>query len=265
MNIEFRLLGELEARAADRRPVHLGHHRQRCVLAILLVEANRTVGADQLAARVWGDDPPPGARGTLRSYLSRLRQALSPAGCLVERRWTGYAVAVDEESVDLHRFRRLVAQARRVGPGEPAMELLDEALRLWRGDAFATLDAPWLNSLRETVARERLLTQLDRAELGLRRGRHAELLPELSALRAAHPLDERLVGQLMLALYRCGHQAEALIEYDRLRRSLAEEFGVDPVPDAQALHHAILRADPELTAGAADRTAGSRPFEFGRH
>jgi DNA-binding SARP family transcriptional activator/tetratricopeptide (TPR) repeat protein len=243
---EFGLLGEVEVRV-DGRAVDLGHARQRCVLAVLLVEANHTVSADQLLDRVWGDRPPERAHGTLRTYLSRLRQALAPAGPVITRRPGGYALTVDEAGIDHHRFRRLVARAAAADRDDDALALLDEALALWRGDAFATLDTVWLGGVRSALDQERLAAELDRADIGLRLGHHARLLPELSSRVADHPLDERLAGQLMLALYRCGRQADALDHYERLRRQLAETLGADPGPDLRELHRRLLTADPAVT------------------
>ena len=246
MAVEFGLLGEVEARV-DGRLVDLGHARQRCVLIGLLVEVNRVVPVDQLMDRVWGDRPPQSARGTLHGYLSRLRQVFAAAGDVaIGRRPGGYLVTVDSMTVDLHRFHDLTTQARAAKDDETAGLLFDRALRQWRGDAFVGLDTPWANSVRDTLNRQRLAAELDRNDLALRRGLHIELLPELSADVAAHPLDERLTGQLLLALYRAGRQAEALESYRRADRTLAEDLGIEPGPALQQLHAAILAHDPAL-------------------
>jgi DNA-binding SARP family transcriptional activator len=242
---QFVVLGGVSA-YLDGRPVALGHARQRCVLAALLVDANRPVPVDQLADRVWGDEPPQRAYETLYSYLSRLRNALAGTGVGLVRQPAGYVLTADAASVDLHRFRALVRQARTSQDDEHTRALLDEALGLWRGEAFATLDTPWLNRLRETLDRERLAAELDRADVRLRGGDHAALVAELSSAVAAYPLDERLAGQLMLAQYRCGRTGEALREYQRARTWLAEELGIDPGPALRALHRQILAADPAL-------------------
>ncbi|GAA1304201.1 AfsR/SARP family transcriptional regulator [Saccharothrix xinjiangensis] len=244
--LEFRLLGDIEV-LVDSRPVDPGPARQRCVLAALLVDANRVVPVDRLVARVWGDDPPLRARATLHSYLSRLRRILAEPDLLTARR-PGYVLAVDPGAVDLHRFRRLVARAREVGD-EQALPLLEQALGLWRDQAFALLDAPWLNRLRDTLDRERLDAELDRNDLVLRFGGHAELLPALSARSAEHPLDERLAGQVVLALHHAGRSAQALDQYQRIRRRLAEELGVDPGPALQRLHQLILTTDSDTGTG----------------
>src|SRR4051794_1803729 len=151
VKVEFDLLGGVEARV-DGRTVDLGHARQRCVLAVLLVDANRGVRVDQLVERVWADRHPQRVRNTLYGYLSRLRQALAIAeGADIVRRSGGYVLDVEATAVDLHRFRDVAARARaavRSEQDEQAATLFGQALGLWRGDAFAGLDTPWINALR---------------------------------------------------------------------------------------------------------------------
>ncbi|WHT18235.1 BTAD domain-containing putative transcriptional regulator [Crossiella sp. CA-258035] len=243
MTVEFRLFGAVEATWAGRA-LALGHARQRSVLAVLLTEANRPVPAAVLLDRVWGQRLPDTARHTLGSYLSRLRRTLAPTGVTLTRGNGGYTLSVPESAVDLHRFRALCARAR-TAP-EP-LPLLVEALALWRGEPFADLDAPGLEPLRTALAQERHTAELDRDELLLAEGRHAELLPELTTAAAAAPLDERRAGQLMLALCRLGRQADALARYTELRARLAEELGIDPGPRLRELYQRILTADPGLT------------------
>ncbi|MBE1488309.1 AfsR/SARP family transcriptional regulator [Plantactinospora soyae] len=246
MTVGFGLLGEVEVRVDGRR-LPLGHARQRAVLVALLVDANQLVAPDQLIDRVWGDRPPDTVRNTLHSYLSRLRRTLSGApGVDIVRRSGGYLIAVDELTVDLHRFRRLVGQARSVSDGEQALALFERAFGLWRGEALAGLDTPWGDGVREWLNQQRLEAELVHTDLALRRGRHNELLSELSARVVARPLDERAAGQLMLALYRGGRQAEALSRYEQTRLVLAEEFGADPGPALRQLHQRILSTDPAL-------------------
>jgi DNA-binding SARP family transcriptional activator len=248
MAAEFGVLGAVEARI-NGGPVDLGHARQRCVLGVLLVEAGRPVPVDQMIYRVWGEDAPQRAAGALYSYLSRLRRAVGDApGVGIERGPGGYALTVDPQAVDLHRFRRLVTLARTSESDQPAVELFAQALGLWRGEPFAGLDTPWLTSTRHLMLSERFAAELDRNDLMLRLGRHGELLPALSAAVAEHPLDERLAEQLMLALYRCGRQADADEQYRRIRRCLADELGSDPGAALRRLHERILAADPSLAA-----------------
>lgn len=256
MGFEFRLLGDV-GMVVDGRAVDLGHARQRCVLVALLVDANRVVSAETLLHRVWADSLPVRARHTLSSYLSRLRRILAAAPEVsLARQPGGYRLTVDPQAVDLHRFRHLVSLARAADAAETAAALFADALALWRGEAFATLDTPWLHDVREALCGERLAAELDRNDLALDRGEHATVLGELSARAAAHPLDERLAGQLILALYRCGRQADALRQYDLLRRRLAAELGADPGPPLRKLHQRILTADPAINGAPAPGRAG---------
>ncbi|WP_326809829.1 tetratricopeptide repeat protein [Streptomyces scopuliridis] len=247
MAVEFGLLGTIEMRV-DSRPADAGHLRQRCVLAALLVDANRVIPADELIDRIWADRAPQRARGTLHGYLSRLRQTLQRTthDVRIVRQPGGYLLEVDAAAVDLHRFRDLVGQAR-MADDERAATLMGRALELWRGEPFATVDTPWFCDLRQALERERLSAELDNTDIRLRSGLHGELLPGLTARAAQHPLDERLTGQFMLALYRSGRASDALTCYHRLRRRLAEELGTDPGPQLQQLHQQILTADHALT------------------
>jgi DNA-binding SARP family transcriptional activator len=255
MVAEFHLLGAIEARI-DGRAVAVGHMRQWCVLVALLMDANRAVPPDQLVDRVWGDHTPQRARDTLYSYISRLRRAFGTTGeVAIRRQPAGYVLEVDPETVDVQRFQRLTAAARAAADGDAALALLDQAVALWRGEAFAALDTPWLNEVRAGLDRARLAAELDRNDLALNRGQHAELLTGMSAAAAAHPFDERLAGQLMLALYRSGRQGDALACYRRIRRQLAEELGTDPAPPLHELHQRILAADPALAAPVAAEVA----------
>ena len=257
--VEFRLLGDIEVDVGGRL-VDVGHVRQRCVLAALLVDANRVVPVEQLMERVWAGRLPQRARGTLRSYLCRLRQVLGDAtGVAIAHQPGGYVLTVDPMAVDLHRFQHLVDRARVVDEDDAA-GLLQQALGLWRGDAFATLDTPWLNTVRATLDALRLAAELDHNDFQLSRGQHAALVGQLSRWTAAHPLDERLTGQLMLALSRCGRQADALYLYEQLRHRLADELGADPGPALRRLHRQVLTADPALAAPAVARTSSrARP------
>ena len=251
MAVEFRLLGGVEA-DVDGRVIDLGHARQRCVLAALLLDVNRAVPVDQLLDRVWAGRLPQRARTTLSSYLSRLRQALAVAPEVgLIRRSGGYVLTVDPMAVDLYRFRHLVARARAVADDQAAELLFEQALGLCRGQPLASLDTPWVNTVRDGLDTEWLAAELDRNDRALAGGRHVALLGTLSSRAVAHPMDERLAGQLMLALYRCGRQSDALHHYQRLRLRFAEELGVDPSPQLQQRYQQILAADPALTADVA--------------
>lgn len=263
MAVRFQLLGQVEARV-NGRALDIGHARQRCVLAALLVDANRPVPADQLVERVWADRLPHRAPNALSGYVSRLRRILAAANEVrIERRFQGYVLTVDPLTVDLHRFQHLVEQARAAGENQDAVALFAQALGLWQGDAFGSLDTPWINSVRDALSQQCLAAELDRNDLELRCGHHTELLSELSAKAAVHPLDERLIGQLMVAMYRCGRQAEALDRYHQLRQRLADGLGTDPSPPLQRLYHQILTADPALAIPVASAPrAGNLPAEL---
>lgn len=244
MTVEFQLLGNVEAKL-DGRGLETGHARQRCVLVGLLVDVNRPVPADQLIDRVWADDPPHKARNALAAYLSRLRQLLAGTQDVqIMRGPGGYTLTADALSVDLHRFRHIASQARAAADPADAAALFDRALELWRGEPFATLDTPWVNGVRTALEAERLAVTLDRNDVALRAGRHADLLVELAATLQANPLDERLAGQLMLAQYRSGRQADGLDTYRQTRDRLVEELGVDPSPALREVHQQILDGDP---------------------
>ncbi|MGP3953422.1 BTAD domain-containing putative transcriptional regulator [Streptomyces sp. 7N604] len=257
--VEFRVLGSIEARV-DRQLVELGTARQR-LLAALLVNLNQEVSIDELAERIWGTEQ--AQRGTLYGYLSRLRRALAAAeGVEITRRPAGYVLAADPAVVDLHRFRDLVGRARTVRDDGQAANLFGQALELWRGEALATVDTAWAGMVREELHHERLAAELDRTEVRLRLGQHAELLAGLRARTKEHPWDERLARQLMLALYRCGRTAEALTHYQHTQRRLAEELGIDPGPELRRLHRQILTKDTALTPGAGVAPASPVPRQL---
>ncbi|MBY8850443.1 AfsR/SARP family transcriptional regulator [Saccharothrix longispora] len=246
---ELRVLGPVEARAGDRR-LDVGHARQQCVLAALLVDANRVVTADQLLDRVWGARVPLRGKSNLHSYVSRLRAALADLGDVaIVHRSGGWVLEVDPARVDLHRFRDLLARARSAPEPAAGLGAIDEALGLWRGEAFSGLDTPWVVAARDMVDGERWIAELERTDLALRLGRHTDLLPELAARTAEHPLDERVAAQYLLALARGGRQAEALAHYERVRSRLAEELGADPGAALRDLHRRLLDAEPVGTGG----------------
>lgn len=248
MAVEFRVLGDVEV-LVDGRRLDVGHARQRCVLVSLLVDVNRPVSSDQLIDRVWADEPPHKARNALAAYISRLRQLVSEAeGVQIVRGPAGYTLQADAVTVDVYLFRDMLSRARTAPNPAEAARLFDGALELWRGEPFATLDTPWANEVRGSLQAERLAAVLDRNDAALAAGRHGELLNDLTAMQQAHPLDERVAGQLMLAQYRCGRQAAALDTYRAMRERLVEELGVDPSPALQAVQQQILDGDPNRPA-----------------
>ncbi|MFI7542142.1 AfsR/SARP family transcriptional regulator [Actinoplanes sp. NPDC049599] len=253
MPVEFRLLGEIGV-GVDGRPIAIGHSKQAYVLAALAIDAGRCVPTGSLVERVWGADPPRGARDTTRAYVCRLRQALEPWDATIVRQAAGYLLAVDPPAVDVHRFRHLVGTARS-GVEASASDAYAAALRLWRGQPLGGLDTPWAAQVRAELARERQAVERDHVDLLLAGGGHAELVGPLTARAAADPFDERLAGQLILALYRSDRRADALAHYQRVRGQLADELGIDPGPSLQRLHQRILRTDAAL---AAPRAGGPR-------
>jgi DNA-binding SARP family transcriptional activator len=249
--IEFRILGPLEALDGDRL-VTLGGPRQRALLAVLLLNANETLSGDRLIDELWGERPPPTAAKTVQVYISRLRRALGDArgeGTIATRDH-GYELGLDPERLDAHRFERLVAEGRSelaAGRSARAASTLEGALALWRGPPLADL-AFELFAQREIARlddmRAAALELLTDAELAL--GHHAELVGRLERLVAEHPYRERFRAQLMLALYRCDRQAEALQAYHDARRVLGEELGIEPGERLRELERAILAHDPRL-------------------
>jgi DNA-binding SARP family transcriptional activator len=234
----------------------------------LLIDVNQVVTTGQLIDRVWGEGPPPRAHSTLYSYVSRLRSALASADDVdIANQSGGYVLATDSARVDLHRFRRLVAQARDTDDQRAAV-LYEQALRLWRAQAFADLDTPWFNQTRDSLEAERRANELCHNDLKLRLGQHTELVADLSIRTGDYPLDERLAGQFMLALCRSGRQADALAHYQQVRQRLADELGTDPSSPLRTLHQQILTADPALAAPtqqpSAERALQTQPVPDNR-
>ncbi|MGC5011099.1 BTAD domain-containing putative transcriptional regulator [Streptosporangium sp. DT93] len=222
--------------------------KQRFVLALLALEANRQVTTERLVELTWPQDPPMTARGMIHTYISGLRAVVAGPGrsdgVRIDRGPAGYTLCCDPERVDVHRFRALLAEARN-GDDERRVELLSRALAMWRGPALSGA-AP--EEVRENVCRgldeSRLTAVEDLVEARLRLGRHESLLEELLALAAEHPRRPRLTGGLMQALHRAGRTAEALEIYERTRQRLSEELGLDPPAELRELHLAIMRNDP---------------------
>lgn len=244
--VQFRVLGPLEASKRDR-PLPLGGPKQRTLLAHLLLRANKVVPVDTLIEDLWGSEAPPAARNALQAYVSRLRKLLG--GDLIQGTSPGYVLRADPQDVDALRFEALVSEARGLLPLDPeaAVEALDDALSLWRGQPLSDLaDEPSLRLEIEHLEELRLRALEDRAEALLALGRAADVVEELEGLAGRHPLREGLWARLMLALYRSGRQAEALAAYQRARTVLVDELGIEPSPPLQSLHERILRQDPAL-------------------
>ncbi len=245
--LSFGVLGTVELHVAGRPATPLAP-AVRALLARLVLAAGRVVSADTLTDALWGDQPPADATNALQLRVSKLRRALVAAGAsgdLLVTRAPGYQLAVAVDAVDAYRFERLLDRARGATTGDgPAVALacFDEALRLWRGPALADVgEAAWALAEAARLEELRLGAVEDRLELLLEAGRQAEAVADLEHLVVAHPLRERLHRLLMLALYRGGRQADAITAYHALRHRLADELGIDPAPELQALAEAILR------------------------
>ncbi|GAA0316487.1 NB-ARC domain-containing protein [Actinoallomurus spadix] len=248
--MEIRILGPFEL-IDDERRVPIDAPKQRAVLTALVLRANRVVPTDELAALVWGDDPPASARLTLQGYVLRVRRALaSVPGLSIRTEPTGYLLRVDPDRIDAHRFTRLIDDAARAAAGGDTAaeaELLREALALWRGEPLADVGSDALR--REEAGRlaEMRASAIERrVDADLRLGRHLALIGELTALVAAHPFREGFRAQLMLALYRAGRRADALEAYRDARAVLTRELGIEPGPRLRRLEQAVLTADPAL-------------------
>ena len=246
-HVEFRILGPLEI-VDNREAIPLGSRRQRALLALLLLDAGEVVSRDRLIEELWLGKPPPSAETTLRAHLSRLRAAIGAER--LESRALGYALVAEPDELDAHRFERLSAEGRAAlaeGRYDRAAEVLRAALELWRGPALADFASqPFAQVAIARLEESRLLATEARIEAELALGLHAHLVGELAALVAEHPLRERLRGQLMLALYRSGRQAEALECFRDVRRVLTDELGLEPGAELAALQKAILSHDPAL-------------------
>jgi DNA-binding SARP family transcriptional activator len=241
--LEFRILGPLEIRAGER-DLTPRREKHRALVAALVLHAGEVVSADRLIDELWGASPPRTAKGALQNYVSLVRKSLGE-DVLVSRP-PGYLLDVTPEQVDLGRFERLLAEARAALPPEQE-GLLRQALALWRGPPLADLAFEPVAQVESARLEElRLAAQEELVETRLVLGQHAELVPELEALIAQHPYRERLRGQLMLALYRSGRQADALDAYQHARHALDELLGLEPSPALRELQQAILRQDDEL-------------------
>ena len=256
MSVEYRLLGPLEV-LVDGRPVELGPPRHRCLLVLLLTQANAVVPAHQIVDELWGDAPPASSVNLVQGAVSALRKVLGREA--IATRGSGYALRVTPDALDLQRFERLAQEGSLAlddGRLDDAARALGEALSLWRGPALADLaDERLVQTVASRLDELRLLALERHLEAELRLGRHADVLPGIRALVGDHPLRERLHGLLMLALYRCGRQADALEAYRSARATLVEELGISPGPALQELEGRILRQDPDLLPPSPGRTA----------
>jgi DNA-binding SARP family transcriptional activator len=261
----FGLLGPLEVRHSGVL-VPVMAAKQRVLIAVLALAGGEPVTVDRLIACLWDERPPASARSTVQNYVLRLRRTLhvDAEPCPLVTSTAGYHLDVDAGAIDARRFGSMVRRAQSAataGEAQPASALLDEALGLWRGQPLVDVPSELLE--REVVpglVEQRSAALEQRIDLALQLGRHRELVTELVALTTAYTLRERMWAQLMLALYRCGRVAEALDAYRRASTMLADELGIDPGPELQGLHRAVLTNDPHLTiADPAPPAVGPHP------
>jgi YVTN family beta-propeller protein len=246
--MEFRILGPLEVRHDGEGRIPLGAGKQRAALAVLLLHANEVLTTERLIDELWGDSPPKAARKALQVYVAGLRKALGPER--IRTHGPGYRLELAPGELDLDRFERLVQTGRDLragGDSAGAATALREALALWAGEPLADLSSePFAQTAVPRLEELRLEAVEERIDVELELGHDSSLVGELEALVARHPYRERLRGQLMLALYRSGRQADALAAYQETRKLLVGELGVEPSPALQRLEGAILRQEPEL-------------------
>ncbi len=253
------MLGPVEAQVGDEL-VALGPRQRRLVLGVLAWEVNRPVTVERLVALVWPEEPPRSASHAVRVAVSDLRSRLD--GMVLETQGTGYVLRCDPMAIDVHQFLALVAQARKTADSQSRLTVLDEALALWRGPVLADVASDRTRDLLAAGVEEtRLVAIEDRIDVRLRLGNHRDVVEELLGLVDAHPTRERLVGQLMLALYRGGRAGQALDVFRRTRAYLAEELGIDPGGELRRLELAILRdeLDQPVAVPAAPVLVGRRP------
>jgi DNA-binding SARP family transcriptional activator/ABC-type transport system substrate-binding protein len=256
--MEFLILGPVDVRI-DGRALPLGGPKQRALLALLLLSGNEVVSRDRLIDALWGERAPASAAQSLDSYLSRLRTLLG--GDRIERHRPGYLLRVKPGELDLDRFEDLLEQARTAAKaGDPSLarDRLRAGLALWRGHALADLESESLLALESGRLEEKRLLALEtRIAAELELGGGSELVGELERLVAEHPFRERPLGQLMLALYRAGRQADALASLRAARQRLSAELGLEPSPELRELERRILEHDPALGAVASPRNRRS--------
>ena len=253
--MDIRLLGPVEV-LADGTSIALGATKQRALLAMLALDAGRTVTTDRLAEGLWGEQVPASAQKMVQHYVSQLRRALDGADGEIVTRGRGYELRLDSGTSDVARFEELL-------DGDAPRPR--EALRLWRGPPLADVaEEPFAAAAVRRLEELRLRAVELAIDEDLAAGRHREVLADVDALIAEHPLSERLHARRMLALYRSGRQAEALEAYREARRALVDEVGIEPGPELRALHERILRQDPALDVSRTDPAdaAERRPDDF---
>jgi DNA-binding SARP family transcriptional activator len=252
--MDFSLLGPLQV-SDGGRAVALGGSKQRALLALLVLHANETLSTDRLIDDLWGERPPATAAKTVQVHVHRLRKTLAKDGDaasaeLLVTRENGYELHVDPERIDVLRFERLAREGRTAltaGDAEAAAQALERGLALWRGEPLAGLAyEPFAQREVGRLVELKLEATEGLIDAKLLLGRHVEVVGELEGLIATHPYRERLRSQLMLALYRCERQADALQAYQNARKALVDELGIEPGERLQEMERAVLAHDPEL-------------------
>lgn len=259
--VRFEVLGPMRGWHGDTE-LDLGSPQQRAVLAMLLLARGRHVSMDGLIDGLWGEHVPRSATGTIRTYVSRLRRILNLGadgqdGELIRSIGDGYALAQGPALLDLDAFKQYLSEARAARHRHDTAcgaRLLRDALGLWHGAPLAGVPGPYADCRRITLAELRIAATEEKVAADIVLGELAIAIAELRALLAEHPFRERLAGLLMRALYKSGRQAEALDVFDRLRRRLSDDLGIDPGPALRTVHQRVLRADPALMHDADLRT-----------
>lgn len=261
--MKFRILGPLEISGDGGAPASLGGLRQRSVLAILLLHANEVVATERMVDGLWAEAPPARAAHTVQVFVSRVRNALGTASPRLITRPPGYLLHVDPDELDAAHYERLYGEARAAlatGDAQRGDALLNEAEALWRGPPLAEFTyEPFAQAAIARLLELRLSCREEHIEAGLALGRHSEAIAEIRDLVHDQPFRERPRGQLMLALYRSGRQAEALDAFQQTRQVLVEDLAIEPSLALRELHEAILRQDPALQAQTAAPAALDAP------
>jgi DNA-binding SARP family transcriptional activator len=246
----FGVLGSLEVNASGER-ILITAPKQRAVLVSLLLNANTDVPVDRLTVYVWDGQPPTAAQTTLQSYIYRLRQLLRPmAGVELQTSAASYMLQVDPSETDIWSFKQRVCEARDQilsGNLHESVRSLRKALALWRGSALAGIPGKLIQQEARFLEDERIAAYEDLFSAEIALGNHRKIVPELKKIMSVHQFHEMLGAQLMLALYRSGRQAEALQVYTVIRRRLRDDLGIEPGPELQNLHKAILEQVPSMT------------------
>lgn len=263
--MEIRLLGPVSLRV-DGEHLELGSLKERAVLAALALDLGRPVALHALLSRLWDGDPPPHARENAHTYISRLRGRLRAAGTSghaprITSRAHTYTLEADPETVDWHRYQRLVGTAAATPEDDRAADVFQQAESLWEGEALSGIPGLWAETARRTLAERRLAATVSRSAVYLRLGRFRELVAELDTLTAQHPEDETLLGHLTLAYYGSGRYTEALRVYEKARRVLMAEYGARPGPALERIHVGVLNHVPvaDLVRTAAAHSAPQPP------